>query len=224
MKIKTDRVTLVRLIDRYDYENELRPMTLRNYRSIIKRLENENQVRYMAEVSDEVVCRWKNEVVQRVSAITWNNYRNHMRALWNFGIEKGWVDKNVFAHSKKVPTPKLKKKTIEISQLAIMLDLIDHKQDQFDPPWFWKAVMHLYFYTGMRRKQLVALRWEDIDLKKKTIFLSLAGSKTHREWEIPLPAGCYGDLCILKRQSEQKYGTANFSKQQVFRLQLFNKN
>ena len=71
----------------------------------------------------------------------------------------------------------------------------------------------------MRRRQLCALRWRDIDFDRKTILLSVEGSKTAREWEIPIPTQCEKELINLKRESEARH--VGLEKCQVFRVQLF---
>ncbi|HEU0202440.1 MAG TPA: site-specific integrase [Burkholderiaceae bacterium] len=51
---------------------------------------------------------------------------------------------------------------------------------------FWRCLVQTLYYTGMRRAQLLGLRWGDIDFEAKTIRLRAATSKTWREWRIPL--------------------------------------
>ena len=38
--------------------------------------------------------------------------------------------------------------------------------------WFWMAMIKIFWLTGMRRRQLVHLQWNDIDLKKSYFVVS----------------------------------------------------
>jgi integrase len=122
----------------------------------------------------------------------------------------------------QVRIPKLKKKTIKVASLEHMLATIERNKEQFAPPWFWITVVKVLFFTGIRRQQLLMLKWRDIDFESREIFLSLEGSKTHREWTIPLPNGCYTPLLELKTQTLQLTDADNIQDQPVFRLHLFN--
>lgn len=54
------------------------------------------------------------------------------------------------------------------------------------PTWFWSIVINTFYYSGIRRLQLVGLTWKDIDFDSATIHLRATSSKTHREWFIPI--------------------------------------
>ncbi len=52
--------------------------------------------------------------------------------------------------------------------------------------WFWLTVVNTLRYTGMRLNQLLHLRLKDVCPEEKWIDLRAEGSKTHREWRIPV--------------------------------------
>lgn len=122
----------------------------------------------------------------------------------------------------KARKPTLKKKTIELDALSKVFHALDEHEDSLQPKWFWDAVIKVLFFTGMRQNQLLTLKWKDINFEKNDLFLSLEGSKTHREWTIPLPEGCVDELLYLKEQTERRLGPVSISDHPVFRLQLFN--
>ncbi len=132
------------------------------------------------------------------------------------------MNENLILKIPKARKPKLKKKTIELKALEKIFHTLDEYEDRIEPKWFWDAVIKVLFYTGMRKNQLLFLKWKDVNFKKNEIFLSLEGSKTHREWTIPLPKGCVKELLYLKQQTERTLGPVNISDHPAFRLQLFN--
>ncbi len=52
----------------------------------------------------------------------------------------------------------------------------------------------------MRVRQLVSLNWKDIDFKHRRILLRAEGSKTHREWYIPMTDTVHSHLYHLRKQ------------------------
>ena len=224
-------IRLDKLLSVYFDTQTLRPATLRGYRTATNLLIKDNSIEFIEDVTERILLSWKKDILARATATTWNNYHTHLRALFNFALKRGWIKENIFLTVTQVTPPRLKKKTIQISSLKIILDTLEEFQENFEPQWFWLTLIKLFYYTGMRRQQLISLKWKDIDLVEKMILLSLEGSKTHREWFIPMPDECYEPLKILKERSkieldkknafkENKF-IKNINEEYVFKLQLF---
>jgi len=216
------KISLDKLLQSYLEYHVLRDASIRNYRQVISLLQNDLQIVWLHEADEKRILAWRNAVIARSSAITWNNYHTHLRALFNFALKKNWIESNVFLEVTQVRIPKLKKKTIKLASLGQMLEIIQQHKEQFDPPAFWTTVIKVFFFTGMRQQQLLMLKWRDINFDNREIFLTLEGSKTHREWTIPLPKGCRDALWDLKKQTQQLTESCNIQDQPVFRLHLFN--
>jgi len=94
---------------------------------------------------------------------------NHTHVVLNnsmkVALEDGILDRNPCFHStvkEKAKKPQKKK------------DIFVFTQDQIDAliayqSGWWKAFVHLGWATGMRREELLGLRWMDIDTKKCTV-------------------------------------------------------
>ncbi|MGP0921632.1 site-specific integrase, partial [Serratia sp. CY81166] len=54
------------------------------------------------------------------------------------------------------------------------------------PTWFWMTVLDTFRYTGMRNNQMIHIRLRDVNIEQGWIELRLEGSKTHREWKVPV--------------------------------------
>lgn len=218
----TETRSLKQLLAAYLQSHTLRPASIRNYRAIVRNIQQEQKITQLDELTEDVVIAWRNEVLKRATATTWNNYFTHLRALLNYALKKDWITENVLRAIPKTQMPKRKKKTLERTSLLQIFQTIDCHEERFMPKWFWKTVIKVLFFTGMRQSQLLALKWRDIDFANNDLFLSLEGSKTHREWSIPLPQGCINDLLYLREQTERQLGPVDISNHAVFRLQLFN--
>ena len=212
------------LLESYLKQRILRPSSVKNYRNILARLSREKNISLLSEITEDILVSWKNEILERATATTWNNYHTHLRALLNYAVKKEWIDENSLLNIPRAKKPTLKKKTLDLVTLELMFHTLDQNAGIFYPKWFWVAVIKLMFHTGMRQNQLLSLKWRDIDFDKQDLFLSLEGSKTHREWTIPLPKGCTPALLYLKEMTQRKLGPVEIADHPVFRLQLFNDN
>jgi integrase len=166
-------IKLDELLSAYLEYQVLRPATKRCYKTVIHVLVKDNSIEYINEVTEAMLIEWRRDVLERAAAATWNNYHTHLRVLWNFALKKKWINDNIFLSVSKVTAPHLKKKTISVSSLKMMLDTMGEYEDNFEPKWFWVVLVKLFYYTGMRRHQILNLKWKDIDFLTHTIFLSV---------------------------------------------------
>lgn len=71
------------------------------------------------------------------------------------------------------------------------------------PAWFWLTVIDTLRYTGMRLNQLLHIRLHDVNLDDGCIKLCLDGSKTHREWQVPIVTSLRPQLVRLIDKARQ---------------------
>jgi len=84
------------------------------------------------------------------------------------------------------------------------------------------AIRALY-YTGMRRRRLVGLRWGDVHLEDGWVRLRAETSKTRREWRIPLAPPVRSDLAALRQRVQETFGRPPRAEEQVFDVCLFDR-
>ena len=94
-------------------------------------------------------------------------------------------------------------------------------KDQLQPKWFWVIVMKMLYSTGIRRHQLIEIRWKHLDLEQGVLLLVAEGSKTHREWQIPLMPGVISALRYLRIRTLERQCTDDIAHRQVFNVTLF---
>jgi integrase len=87
-----------------------------------------------------------------------------------------------------------------------------------NPPHFWRLVFSVMHFTGMRRRQIIELKWEHVFLPRSALLMSSDGSKTQREWLVPVPAWISHALRELRNEIERKSGLAVSPADQVFCL------
>lgn len=216
-------LTFSGILDQYFREKPLSTATMRTYKSVLKRFREDTGIEYLRDVRFENLLDWRLDVIERASDITWNNYLRHMRALWKFALERKYIDGDDYfkqLHWGKYKTNATK--TISQDQYHSMLRLLDDPGCPLAPHWFWKTVVRFMYFTGIRRLQLVTLKWSDIDWERQTVRLSAEGEKTDFERCLPLEASLFGDLLAYRKRVKQSCAVAIKPDNQLFNITRLN--
>lgn len=148
-------------------------------------------------LTQSLVAKWRTyELTNGLCANSWNTHVRHLKAIFNYGIDTGilTMDRNPF-YKMAITSPGKRKKVLslhQVTQARLFLtgaQLDDEKGKdvgKLHPAWFWQTVFETFYYTGMRRNQLIHLKVRDVHLKKQLIKIRIEGSKTWREYEIPI--------------------------------------
>lgn len=185
----------------------------------------------LSKVDVDALLGFRDWSLQRMKPVSFNTERCHLSALLNFAVRQAWLPSNPMRQVPRAPVPKLLPKSIPkpdmrtylaLLETAFYLDPDGRRQELLDPQWFWLAVVKTFYFTGMRKQQLVGLRWDDLDFAGRTIKLRSATSKTRREWLVPLPDALLADLAELRSRTYEIRGTS-IAEHQVFCLPLFSK-
>ena len=219
-------VTLYSLFDLYKHDAVLRPATVRHFRFVVGLFSRTVGDSPFTEISRDMILKFRDQVLSRAKPTTWNNYLRHLRAIGNFAVRNGYAKDNPFAQIKRAPVSHKRKKTIEekvINQaFALLGNAVDTgSKDQLQPRWFWIIVMKVLSSTGIRRHQLIELRWKHVDLEQGVLLLVAEGSKTHREWQIPLMPEVVSELKYLRKRTLERQCTDDIAHRQVFNVTLF---
>lgn len=222
---------LLPLVNRYVRERPLRPVTAAQYCWVVERFVEVAQVQHLSAINRDVVLRWRErEIVRGLSAVSWNAYVRYLRAVVNFAIQElDWEGANPFYRC-KLPEPRRPKRTVSDKGLERARSVLGFYQqqaewqtarDRFAPSWFWRVLLETVVYTGMRLRQVVELKWGDLNLVALTIRLRSESSKTRREWDIPLAEDLLPYLQKLLQETERARLRDPLLSEQVFDLALF---
>lgn len=189
------------LLDEYFFAKALRPETEKSYRRVVAVF---RQFIGHDTLPDEVTHRdmllWRRDMLGRgLTSSTWNNKVRHLCALYNLGIQKKWLvlEENPLTGT-QVPPGSKRKKILSRDQLVrinLLLGQFEEREKQqagksrqcaLFPVWYWQTVIDVLRSTGMRQNQLLHIRLRDVNLESHSILLCKEGSKTHREWLVPI--------------------------------------
>lgn len=240
-------VTYNMLLESYLASRVIRAKTENSYRASIRKLAyglahycEINGLAYDNDASSLTATRvldWrKHELANGLAAISWNTHVRHLKAIFNHGIDMGLLlmEKNPF-QKMAITSPKRKKKVLsnyQLSQARLFLSgerKLDEKGEdvgKLHPVWFWQTVFETFYYTGMRRNQLVHVKVKDVHLKKQLINIRIEGSKTWREYEIPISHQLMPHIENLLskaslrgfKQDDQLFNVNRFSDHQLNRM------
>jgi integrase len=210
--------TVGQLAERYCEMKILGEATRRNYLGVARVFDKDTGMPELGSITADLVATWRKIIVERAGETTWNTYRRELKTLFKWALAKGWAHHNPFYEVEAVWAPR-RKKTVQKEIIHRAVELLESEQSPIRPGWFWIIALRMFYFTGIRLKQLATLRWEHLEFGKNTILLTAEGSKTKREWVIPMPSELQEDLLFLRQETLAKSPLLG---QQVFRIQLFN--
>ncbi|MCC8378812.1 site-specific integrase [Xenorhabdus sp. PB30.3] len=191
------------LLEEYFFSHMLRPATEWSYRKVTRVF-----IGFMGDtvlpeqVTHRDVLRWRRYLLteKKQSSYTWNNKVAHLRAIFNFVMERKLLPltENPFneaAVKKEKKTKKILSKS-QITRLYLLMGQYEEEERRqvtprggrcaLYPTGYWLTVLDTFRLTGMRQNQLLHLRLRDINLDSNYIVLRVEGSKNHSEWRIPM--------------------------------------
>ena len=212
---------LAALVELYAAERLPSPKTVHNQRTVARLFARDTGITHTADITKDDLLQWRDDILARASRTTWNTYLREMRTLLNFAVSTGRVNHNPFLEVGSLRTAYRRKKTVEGDLLHHAVSVLTRPDDPVKPGWFWAVVVRTFYYTGIRRRQLVHLRWSHADLDEGVLRLMAEGSKTRREWDIPLVPKLVDDLRMLRERTVAICGS-EISELQIFNACLFN--
>ena len=213
---------LTELLESHIDRNHHSTSTERTYRTAILLFQRDTGITMVGDITPEIAYKWKQQVLNRASGSTWNNYHRHMKALYEGAIRRGFVNSsNPFKQVEQVKNPIERNK---ICSLSIIKQAIAHIEatSNFNPAWFWVVVIRMFYYTGIRRRQLVGLTWENINYSDRTLLLTAVHSKTKKQWYIPITTEVNTILVTVLNETKKVLGTVPDISTQIFNITLFN--
>ncbi len=207
---------LEELLTLYQQEKpQLSPRTIQKYKSVITMFIRDSEISGIYITHNKCV-EWRNKILKRSSAGNCNNYHRHMKSLFNFAVKEGYLDTNVFKSIDFLKVNNIKRKTISQATLDKLLTVIKYDEYYSHHAWFYLAMIDVFIFTAIRRRQLIGIRWCDINFDNKTLYLDAKYSKNNNDNLVPINQILIDHFLVLKRksknlrQSEQVFNITKF--------------
>ncbi len=170
---KQEVVTKLTLADAFDSffkaRPHLSPHTVENYSRSARLYLKGWRKKPINEITRQMALKRHQELSEQVGKTTANNVMRHLRSVYNFAAA---------THDEFPPNP------VQILTQARAWHREQRRQTVVtaqDLPMWWKAVMAepdysrdfllMALFTGMRRGELMKLRWENVNLEIRTLYL-----------------------------------------------------
>lgn len=174
------------------------------------------------DIGYEAIQRFRHHTLEvlGVQPVTYNGYIRYLKLIARWGCEEGLLGRNWFERVKPAPVPERPPKSLD-EQVFIAAFNYLKTSTALQPAWFWRIVIRFLYSTGIRRRQLVSVELQDIDLEDQVMVASYRGSKTRREWGIPLADAVVEDLRYLIQRNEDVLGRPMRPNERVFNVCRF---
>jgi integrase len=117
-----------------------------------------------------------------------------LRRLFSIALREGWILRHPFSGSDTIISSSDETKRTRILSEAeedALLDACDENRAKL------KAIIVCALDTGMRRGEILSLRWADVDLKNRRINIQAMNTKTLRSRSIAITFRLLEELLIL---------------------------
>ena len=192
---------LLNIAQEYVALSVISPYTESKVLSVAEKFDEKTGIASIVDISIDTLQVYKNDTLSRVRNVTYNGYLGYLRLLGEHALKEGYWAKNLFKKLAMAPKERLQPKVLPDEDIVRAIDYIRNHSMSFHPSWFWVKVIRFLYFTGVRRRQLVNIRWSHVDLDNQLILLHVKGSKTYREWFIPLADELVEDMKELRLRS-----------------------
>ena len=178
-------------------EGRLAPGTLEQVRISLDHFERICEPGPVSDIDVPTVERFHSARLSEVSEATANKDLRHLQASLTRAVRRGYLAENP---AKAVRPVREAEKAIRVLSPEEVGELLD----ACPTPW-WRALVAVAVTTGMRRGELLALRWEDVDLEDRTVRVENTPehkTKSRRRRALALPEPVCGLLRGLPRRGD----------------------
>lgn len=217
-------VSFFLLLERFFAYHVLRADSQKTYKKIIHYFVESNQKLLPETLTEDDVVQWRKKVLVKIKPVSWNTYVRHLHALMNFGIKQKILARsdNPFSNVKVKSDNKSIKylNSHQIAQLEIfMKECNQYEKLKFIKPiWFFITLVKSFQYTGMRKRQLLNLKIEDIKIDEGIIYIDGVFNKNHKSHQIPISSKLNPYLIELLEQHRKLNSPLS---EQLFNINCF---
>ncbi|KIL80154.1 tyrosine-type recombinase/integrase [Bacillus badius] len=157
-------------------KNSINIQTAQTYQSYLKnRVIPQLGCIKLAHLTPKLLQDYVNNLIEEgLSSSTIKKAYNVIKASLDFAVDMELLSSNP---AKKIQLPKERKAKItvwELNDVRTFLEVAAHHR--------WYIAFHLAITTGMRRGEILGLRWKDIDLEKGVLYVRQTLSKDEKQF------------------------------------------
>lgn len=182
-------------LEHLQYDRKFSKQTIDSYsRDIDKffKFLNQEGLR-MDEVNLQVIRNFlTNELASGVSKRSCKRRLSSLRHFYQYLYEKKYVDENYFIFITSPKTDKRFPQTLYKEQIESLFEANRQRTDFLAKRD--QAIIEMLYYTGLRAAELVGLKLQDVDLRKRIVRVSSEVAKGSKERLVPFTEQCQKTL------------------------------
>ena len=151
-----------------------------DYERDLKKFEEYCQIRSIRQVDSCYVLGYRAwRLGEEVSPRTVNREVNTLRNMLNKGVTWGRIGDNSILDLKPLPhdNPLKQRRSLTVEEVMALFN---------KSPAYLLPVWRMFMTTGIRRGELVNMKFSDVDFERKVVTVRAGTAKNHKEREIPL--------------------------------------
>lgn len=145
----------------------------------------------------DTAVKFKTAPSRQRSIATVNRELTVLRRMLSIAHREGWILRHPFSGSDTIISPSDETKRTRIlsrEEEDLLLDACDENRSKLRP------IVVCALDTGMRRGEILSLRWRDLDLKNKRINIQAMNTKTLRARSLPISTRLLEELETLPQR------------------------
>jgi len=146
-------------------------------------------------ISPQQIEQWKQERLKSVSPAQTNKEFRHLKSALSKAVQWKYLDSNPTRYIKQSKIPKNPPRFLSKVEIKKLLAVADDKM---------KSIIQTFIYTGFRISELINLRWQDIDFKRREILIQSHDDFQPKDYEarvIPLHDKLFKILYPIKKEN-----------------------
>jgi len=172
----------------------------KNRKYIIGTLMSEFKGKFLTEITPGKIDRYKTKRQKDgVSNVTINRELALLKAIFNKAIdgEEYEINRNPVAKAGLLPEDSRRERILTVKEMDNLIKVAENPWGNCLPLFLLIALN-----TGMRKMEILSLKWEHVDLKRRYLIVPEERSKNGKERKVPMNNVVYEALKKLKRNNE----------------------
>ncbi len=171
------------------------PITLKGYQHTYRLFSKETKIIYPHQLNKDTIEGWffNGRLVRKWGPVTFRHHHKRLNKFLDWLVKEGRIGFNPAAQIEK---PRLEHKlprTVSKDQAQLILDASFHMKYNYTfEKYRNRAIIAIMLLAGLRRREVMNLKLNDVSFETKTIFINLG--KGHKDRIIPMNFKLFGIL------------------------------
>ena len=191
------RIKIEEFVETYlDLHSRLnkKPLVVRRDEGIIKNLLAQFSGRYLYELKPQMIEEYKRERLKTVAPATVNRELACLKNMFNKAIQWGKAAENPMRQVKLLKEDNRRTRYLEQPEIVKLIDSCSAHL---------KPIVTVAVFTGMRKREILNLKWEDIDFNRGIVYL--LDTKNSEKREVLMNDIVSKAIAAVERKSDNPY-------------------